>query len=61
MLSFIRANLGNILVLLMLAVIVGWAVRSLISQKRKGKTSCGCGCESCPSAGVCHGKKKSDR
>ena len=58
MLNFIIDNIGTIVVCLILAGIVGLAVRSLIVNKKKGKTSCGCGCANCPSAGICHGSKK---
>ena len=44
MLKFFMENIGNIIVILILLAIVAWAVRCLIVNKKKGKTSCGCGC-----------------
>ena len=58
MVNFFISNMGTIIVSLILLVIVGFAVRSLISNKKNGKSSCGCGCANCPSAGICHGAKK---
>ena len=58
MLKFFMENIGNIIVILILLAIVAWAVRCLIVNKKKGKTSCGCGCANCPSAGICHGNKR---
>ena len=54
MMTALAGNLGTILVLVILVVIIGSVVYTLIRKKREGKTSCGCGCSSCPSAGICH-------
>lgn len=54
MLQWIGANTGNILICLVLLVMVGLIVRSLVRQKRKGKSTCGCGCAHCAMSGVCH-------
>ena len=56
MMHFISENIGNFIVCLVLMVIVGLAIRTLIVNRRKGKSSCGCGCANCPSAGICHKK-----
>ena len=37
-----------------LALLVGAIVWSMIRNKKKGKTSCGCGCENCAMRGQCH-------
>lgn len=54
--EFIIANLGTIIVGLIVAVIVGLAVYSLAKNKKKGKSSCGCGCGCghCPNNSSCH-------
>ena len=59
MLHFLSANLGTITVSILLLAIVGLVIRSLIVNKRKGRSACGCGCGcgNCPSAGICHGGK----
>ena len=48
----------DIILLAGLALLVtGIAVR-LIIKKKKGESGCGCGCNGCPSAGVCGVKKE---
>ena len=49
--------LPTILVSVILAAVVGLIVFSLIRSRKKGKTSCGCGCEHCAMRGSCHGDK----
>ena len=56
MIEWLSDNLGTIIVLLILAVIVGSVIRTLIKNKKKGKSSCGCNCSACPAGGVCHKK-----
>lgn len=41
-----------ILIIGIAALVVG-VVIYLIVNKKKGKTSCGCGCSGCPNAGAC--------
>lgn len=57
MLSFIAENFGTILVAVIIAALVILIIRKMSKDRKKGKTSCGCGCSNCPSAGVCHSKK----
>lgn len=54
MLSFFAENWGTLLIgaLVLLAVIL--IVVRLHGNRKKGKSSCGCGCDNCPSAGMCH-------
>lgn len=56
MAAFLSNNLGTILVLLVVCALAVLAVVKMISDRKKGKSSCGCGCKNCPSAGVCHKK-----
>ena len=57
MINFLAENIGNIIVCLVLLATVGLAVRSMVRNKKKGKTSCGCGCANCQSASICHGSR----
>lgn len=58
MLSWIGENSGTILVgLILVAVIAGILVR-MIRNRKKGKSSCGCGCASCPMGDACSKKKQ---
>lgn len=54
MLEFIVANIGTIIVLVVLAIIVGTIIYNMFRDKKKGKSSCGCNCGSCPMANECH-------
>lgn len=54
MIAWITANLGNIIVSLVLIVIVALTIRSLIKARKKGSCSCGGECGCCPMAGKCH-------
>ncbi len=57
MLQWICANIGTILICLILTVAVVLIIRSLIRQKKQGKSSCGCGCAHCAMHGSCHAQK----
>ena len=58
MIGWIAANWVNILVIALVAVAVFFAARSLIKDKKAGKSSCGCNCSHCALAGKCHGQNK---
>ena len=53
MLEFLTANGGTLLIGALIAVAVVLILLKLRRDKRKGRSSCGC--ENCPSAGMCHG------
>ncbi len=50
-------NMGTIVTLLIVIAIVCTITYSLVRNARKGKSSCGCHCSSCPMGGVCHQQK----
>ncbi len=54
MLNWITENLGTILITAGLAVIVALIIRSLIHQKKQGKSTCGNNCAHCAMHGQCH-------
>lgn len=56
MLVFITKNISTIIICAVLIAAVTAIVANLIKNKRNGKSSCGCGCSSCPASGSCHGK-----
>ena len=56
MLHWISANLSTILITLVLIAIVVLIIRSLICQKKQGKSSCGGNCAGCAACGSCHNK-----
>jgi len=54
MLTFLKQNLGAIIVLIVLLGIISFITVRLIRAKKQGKTSCGCGCQNCAMNGKCH-------
>ena len=54
MLQWIGDNLSTILICIFLLAIVILIIRSLIRQKKQGKSSCGAGCAHCAMHGECH-------
>lgn len=58
MLTWLAGNIGTIIVCAVLIVIVALIVANMIRNKKKGKSSCGCGCSNCPMSGSCHSSNK---
>ena len=54
MLNWIGANGSTFLVAGILAAVVAAIVIHLVRNKKKGKSSSGCGCGGCPMNGSCH-------
>ncbi len=57
MLAWLAENLATILVGAVLVAVVALIVIHLVRNRKRGKTSCGCGCQGCPMNGACHSKK----
>lgn len=49
--EWLAANMGTIVVSLILAVIVIWDIKKIISDRKKGIKSCGMNCAGC--TGTC--------
>lgn len=58
MIDWLASNWVNILVIALVAIAVFFAVRSMIKDKKAGKSSCGCNCSHCAMAGKCHSQHK---
>ena len=54
MFDWIAQNLGTLLISAVLIAIVTSITISLIRQKKRGKSSCGCNCAHCALHGQCH-------
>ncbi len=54
MLHFIMENLSTIIIGILLLAVVVLIVKKMRNDKKNGKSSCGCGCGGCASAGICH-------
>ncbi|NBK97079.1 MAG: FeoB-associated Cys-rich membrane protein [Erysipelotrichia bacterium] len=50
-------NLASFIVLLILMIGVAFAIRSIIKNKKSGKSSCGGNCGACGCDSLCHSQK----
>lgn len=58
MLAWISANIATVIICAVLVIIVAAIIIGMVRDKKKGKSSCGCGCSSCPMSGSCHTENK---
>ena len=58
MLTWLSANIGTVLITLLLIAAVAAAVAKLLRDKKKGRSSCGCGCKNCAMRGACRQNQK---
>ncbi|MDD6395228.1 MAG: FeoB-associated Cys-rich membrane protein [Firmicutes bacterium] len=56
MMEFLAAHSGTVVVAVIIAAVVALIVVNMVRDRKKGKSSCGCGCSNCPSAGMCRKK-----
>jgi hypothetical protein len=54
MLTWLTENLGTIVISLVLIGIVAAIITGMVKDRKKGRGSCGCGCEHCAMNGKCH-------
>ncbi len=54
MLTFITQNAGTIIVGLIVLALVVLIIRSMIADKKAGKSSCGGNCGCCGNGAACH-------
>ena len=57
MFEWIASNIGTIIISAVLLGIVAAIVIKIVKDKRRGRSSCGCGCANCPMSGQCHKAK----
>ena len=57
MLSWLTANIGTVLITLLLIAVVVLIVVKLRRDKKRGVSSCGGNCAHCAMRGNCHQKK----
>lgn len=53
MFAWLSANLINIALIAVIALIVGLLIRGMIRDKKAGKSSCGGNCAGCGACGKC--------
>ncbi len=54
MAGFFSENWGNLLVIALIVLVMAAVVRGQWKKRKSGKSGCGCGCDGCPSKGMCH-------
>ena len=54
MVLWLMQNMGNIVVLTLLAAVICFAIRSLFSNKKNNRSGCFCGCSGCALQGECN-------
>ncbi len=54
----LQGNLSTVLIGAALALLLGGIVWGMVRKKRKGESSCGCGCSDCAMNGACHDNVK---
>ncbi len=57
MFTWIMENMATIIISAVLLLVVAAVIASMVRGKRKGKSSCGCGCAGCAMNGACHPAK----
>ncbi len=58
MLTWLMENMATIIISAVLVLVVAAILVSMVRGKRKGKSSCGCGCAGCAMNGACHPAKR---
>ncbi len=60
MFAWIFENIATIIICIVLFAVVTAIIVSMVRGKKKGKSSCGCGCADCPMSGSCRSKGKTE-
>ena len=58
MLQWLASNLSTIVISLVLIVICGAIIRSMIRDRKSGKSACGGSCGGCSGCSGCHTRKQ---
>jgi hypothetical protein len=56
--QWIISNIWTIVVLAVIAAVVTLVIVKMVKDKKRGKTSCNCGCSGCPYQKSCDKDKK---
>ncbi len=56
MIEWLSANIGTIIVVIILIAVVAGIILWMRRDKKKGKSTCGCNCSTCQMHGACHQK-----
>lgn len=58
MLTWIMENMATIIISAVLILMAAAVIAGMVRGKRKGKSSCSCGCAGCAMNGACHPGKQ---
>lgn len=58
MFAWFYQNLSTVIISLIIALVIASIIISMMRNRKKGKSSCGCGCSGCPMNGSCHSEKE---
>ena len=61
MISWILENIASIIIAAILIAAVAGIIINMVRNKKKGKSSCGCGCSNCAMSAHCRGREKSGK
>ncbi len=53
MFVWIMENAATLIISAILIMTVAAVIAGMVRGRRKGKSSCGCGCAGCPAGGIC--------
>ena len=53
MIAFISDNIATVIICAVLIAVVAAIIVGMAKNRKKGKSSCGCGCAGCPMNGSC--------
>ena len=56
MFAWIMENIATIVISAGLIIVVAAIIAGMVRGRKKGKSSCGCGCAGCPAVGACAGQ-----
>ncbi|MGN0548128.1 MAG: FeoB-associated Cys-rich membrane protein [Acutalibacteraceae bacterium] len=54
MLAWLSENLATVIICAVLIIVVAAIIFNMVRNRKKGKSSCSCGCSNCPMSGSCH-------
>lgn len=55
------SHIGTIIVCAILIAVVALVIWSMVKDRKKGKSSCGCSCSQCAMSGACHSNREKDK
>ena len=58
MIECLSNNYPTIIIFAVLVAVIALIIVKMVKDKKKGKSACGCNCDSCPMGGSCHQAKK---